>query len=69
MNRPESKLFSFTGVRKLEGAAWPLNITEKFQEANKKTPHAHKEIHPVSLSPSASQLPNISTFNPKPGMP
>lgn len=46
-DRPESKLYSFTGVRKLEGAAWPLNIQDKFAARNKDQPHSQKQIHPV----------------------
>jgi hypothetical protein len=42
-DRPEGRFFSFTGVRKLDGQAWPLDLQQKMDEANRREAVAPKK--------------------------
>eukprot|EP00960_Hanusia_phi_P020062 592676-Hanusia_phi.AAC.2 len=44
-DRPENKMFGFTGIRKLEGAAWPLDFKNKIDQFNASHKDAPRYIH------------------------
>jgi len=44
-DKPENKYYGFSGVRKLEGSAWPLDLQQKVEAFNKQRKETPRFIH------------------------
>ena len=62
--RPEGRFFSFTGVRKLESQAWPLDLQQRVEEANRRDAVAPKTVHPNERALLNFFLAKVHTVDP-----
>ncbi len=63
-DRPEGRFFSFTGVRKLDGQAWPLDLQQRMEEVNRRETVAPKSIHPNERALLNFFLAKVHTIDP-----